>query len=398
MSEEERKLLIKYNASQCTAAENAAVEKWLFEFNDGPIDLSAETLTSIQAQVLRQLPGQIVVARPQTQHYWRAIAAVVTLIVFGVGLFYVVYSGDLHTKPWLDRRAYSHDIAPGKSSATLTLANGRKIILSDVKNGELAKEAGVSISKTENGQLIYNVIPDANLTADVNGKAATIATGETTYNTLSTAKGETFRVRLPDGTIVFLNAASSLTYAITLNIQKERRVRLSGEAYFEVTKIKQKQEPHMLAAFVVVTNHQEVEVLGTHFNINSYGDEPVTKTTLVEGLIMVSNGELKKVLQPGQQAISKEAEGISIKPVNIQQAIAWKNGTFNFDNEDILSVMRKISRWYNVDVAFQGEVSAERFNGALSHNKNLSQVLKMLESTGVIHFKIQGRRVIVINN
>ncbi len=398
MSEEERKLLIKYNAGQCTAAENATVEKWLFEFNDGPIDLSAETLASIQAQVFRQLPGQIVIAKPQTHHYWPAIAAVVTLIVFGVGLFYVVYTADLQKKQWLDVKAYSHDIAPGKNSATLTLANGKKIVLSDAQNGDLAKEAGVIISKTDNGQLIYNVIPDANLITGAKGKAPSLATLEITYNTLSTAKGETFRVRLPDGTLVFLNAASSLTYATTLNLQKERRVTLSGEAYFEVAKIKQKELPHMSAAFVVVTTHQQVEVLGTHFNINSYADEPVTKTTLVEGIVRVSNGELKKILQPGQQAIVKEEEGISIKPVNIQQAIAWKSGTFDFDNENILSVMRKISRWYNVDVEFEGEVSAERFNGALSYKKNLSQVLKMLESTGVVHFKIQGRRVIVINN
>ncbi|MNX78928.1 hypothetical protein D3C86_1105390 [compost metagenome] len=126
-------------------------------------------------------------------------------------------------------------------------------------------------------------------------------------------------------------------------------------------------------------------------------DEPGIKTTLLEGSVRVSNGLIEKLLKPGQQALAKQ-DGFLIREVNIQQAIAWKNGTFDFDNEDIQGVMRKISRWYNVEIVFEGEVSKERFNGALSRKKNISQMLKMLESTGVVHFKIEGRRVIVINN
>ncbi|SMD12425.1 FecR family protein [Pedobacter nyackensis] len=386
MTEQERELLRKYNAGQCTEAESAAVEKWLFELNNEPVDLSAEKLAMIKAEIRNQLPEEIVITKTRLA-YWPRIAAAVALIAFGTGLFYLMAIRQAERSNDLAQSVYANDVAPGRNSATLTLANGKKIVLSEAQNGELAKESGVVVSKTADGQIIYNVIPHAS--------------SGLTYNTLSTAKGETFQVRLPDGSLVVLNAASSLTYATTLNTLPERRVKLAGEAYFEVTKAMVKEQDDRLKVkrkpFIVVTDKQEVEVLGTHFNINSYLDEPGIKTTLLEGSVRVSNGSIEKLLKPGQQALAKQ-DGFLIREVNIQQAVAWKNGTFDFDNEDIQGVMRKISRWYNVEVTFEGEVSKERFNGALSRKKNISQMLKMLESTGVVHFKIEGRRVIVINN
>jgi transmembrane sensor len=387
MSEQERELLIKYNAGKCTEAEKAAVEKWLFEF-DTSADLSAEKIAEIKAEVFSQLPGPVVKIRKFS--YWPRIAAAIALMLGFIYFFKADYF------PVGNHRLSSlsnDDVLPGRNSATLTLANGKKIVLSDAHKGELASESGVVISKTADGQIIYNVTQAS-------------SSGAATYNTLSTANGETFQVRLPDGSLVVLNAASSLTYPTNINLVNERKVKLGGEAYFEVAKAMMKVEgaTNNVAGkrkpFIVETDRQQVEVLGTQFNVNSYADELDTKTTLVEGVVKVASlGTVKysSVLKPGQQALSRP-DGFLVKEVNITQAIAWKNGTFDFDNEDIQSVMRKISRWYNVEVEFEGNVSRERFNGALSRKKNISQMLKMLESTGVVHFKIEGRRIIVINN
>ncbi|SMC47218.1 FecR family protein [Pedobacter africanus] len=388
MSEQERELLIKYNAGLCTEAEKAAVEKWLFEFHNTTADLSAERIAEIKAEVFSQLPGPVVNARKFS--YWPRIAAVIALMLGFLYFFKAEYRPFGQHQP---SSLSADEVLPGRNSATLTLANGKKITLSDAHKGELATESGVTISKTADGQIIYKVT-----------QAAPSATA--TYNTLSTANGETFQVRLPDGSLVVLNAASSLTYPTNLNRVNERRVALRGEAYFEVAKVMLqpagaanntagKRKP-----FIVATDKQQVEVLGTQFNVNSYADEPDTKTTLVEGMVKVAGlGAVKhsSVLKPGQQALSRP-EGFLVKEVNITQVIAWKNGTFDFDNEDIQGVMRKIARWYNVEVEFRGDVSGERFNGALSREKNIGQMLKMLESTGVVHFKIEGRRIIVIKN
>jgi transmembrane sensor len=387
MSEQERELLIKYNAGKCTEAEKAAVEKWLFEF-DTSADLSAERIAEIKAEVFSQLPGPVVKIRKFS--YWPRIAAAIALMLGFIYFFKADYF------PVGNRQLSSlsnDDVLPGRNSATLTLANGKKIVLSDAHKGELASESGVVISKTADGQIIYNVTQAS-------------SSGAATYNTLSTANGETFQVRLPDGSLVVLNAASSLTYPTNINLVNERKVKLRGEAYFEVAKAMMKVEGTTNNAegkrkpFIVETDRQQVEVLGTQFNVNSYADELDTKTTLVEGVVKVASlGTVKysSVLKPGQQALSRP-DGFLVKDVNITQAIAWKNGTFDFDNEDIQSVMRKISRWYNVEVEFEGNVSRERFNGALSRKKNIKQMLKMLESTGVVHFKIEERRIIVINN
>jgi len=404
MSEQERELLIKYNAGQCTEAEKAAVEKWLFELNSTATDLSAEKIATIKAEIFSRLPGQV--AKVRKFRLWPRVAAAVALLAFGAGWFYFSNSSANRLMNNQQQNAYLNDVAPGRNSATLTLANGKKIVLSDAGSGELAKEQGLVISKTADGQIIYNVIPSAGPKLGTEGDTQTSAAGGMAYNTLSTVNGETFQVRLPDGSLVVLNAASSLTYPTNLNQAPERRVKLYGEAYFEVAKVMVRQkgagskEPGTRKPFIVSTDQQQVEVLGTQFNINSYADELNTKTTLLEGIVKVASigaRQYSSILKPGQQAVGK-SEGFLIKAVNIAQAVAWKNGTFDFDNEDIQSVMRKISRWYDVEVEFEGSISKERFNGALSRKKNISQMLKMLESTGVVHFKIEGRRIIVINN
>ncbi|RQO66597.1 anti-sigma factor [Pedobacter sp. KBW01] len=307
--------------------------------------------------------------------YWRKIAAAAAiLITLSIGTFYY-FSKQKNTSDLV------RDIAPGGSKAILTLANGRKIILTDAKNGQLAALGNVVVTKLANGKIIYSVKP---------GK-----TGEASPNTIETPKGGQYQVILPDGSRVLLNAASVLTYPASFAGLKERRVLLKGEAYFEVAKVLMKdKEVKQRIPFIVVTGNQEIKVLGTHFNVNSYSDEPQTKTTLIEGSVQVISAGTKKVLLPGEQAIVGP-NGLSISEANIDEVLAWKNGYFMFESEDIESVMRKIARWYDVDVVFEGDKPKDRFGGTVSRFSNVSQVLRKLELTNKIHFRIEERRIIV---
>jgi len=309
--------------------------------------------------------------RTSLRRLWTSISvAAAILITISAGLFYFSYQ-----KTTKKTVSYATDIVPGKNSATLTLANGEKIFLSDDLKGVVAKEAGLSIIKTAKGQIIYNVV---DLSPKVNH-----------MNTLSTTKGETYQVRLPDGTLVWLNAASSLSYSTSLSERGIRKVKLVGEAYFEVAKDK-------VHPFVVSTDKQEIEVLGTHFNVNAYPDEPLSKTVLVEGSVKISTNEMSKILKPNQQASLSDKE-IDIEIVDSKQAIAWKNGFFSFDNENLESVMRKISRWYNVDVQYDcPEAKNGVFFGDFSRFDSISLVLKTIERGGAVRFEIKGNIVKVI--
>jgi transmembrane sensor len=310
--------------------------------------------------------------------YWRKIAAAaVILITLSAGAFYYFsgqkISGDL-----------ANDIAPGGNKAILTLANGEKIILTDAKNGELSAQGGVVVTKLADGKIVYTVNPD---------KA-----GSVTPNSIETPKGGQYQIVLPDGSKVLLNAASVLTYPASFANLKERRVQLKGEAYFEVAKVvmKDKSSAHKESRmpFIVETDKETIKVLGTHFNINSYADEPASKTTLIEGSVLVEAAGAEKILVPGKQAVLG-SEGLIIAEANIDEVLAWKNGYFVFESEDITSVMRKISRWYDVDVVFDGDKPRDGFGGTVSRFSNVSKVLRKLELTNKVHFKIEGRRIIV---
>ncbi|SMD01250.1 FecR family protein [Pedobacter nyackensis] len=318
-----------------------------------------------------------IVAHPQPVakrgKFWAsiAIAAAVVVAVFGVGLFYY----DLNLKPQpTEHLANKNEITPGIQAATLTLANGKKIRLDDTANGLLAKEAGVMITKSANGQLIYEI-------KDADGDTSKI-------NTLSTAKGETYQLRLPDGSLVWLNAASSLTYPVNLNERGKRSVKLDGEGYFEITK--DKAHP-----FVVESKRQQIEVLGTHFNVSSYSDEPVVRTSLLEGSIQI-NG--KTVLKPGEQSSVDPTGNIAVKEVNVNKSVAWKNGKFAFEDENIEGVMRKLARWYNVEIIYQGDFYQRTFTGTISRHDDISRILDKIAYTQAVRFKIDGRRIYVSRN
>ena len=274
--------------------------------------------------------------------------------------------------------AYSNDLSPGKSAATLTLADGRKINLGNADNGEMAKEAGVRITKTKDGTLVYNVIVQDN---PVNG---TSSNDETKQNTLSTAKGEMYQVVLPDKSVVWLNAASSLKYPSSFVNLKERRVILDGEAYFQITH--NHKQP-----FRVQTADQLIEDIGTEFNVTAYADEPDTRTTLIEGSLRMNN----LILKPGEQGVSSGKE-VRVFKVDTEIAAGWKNGDFVFEGASLGSIMNQISRWYNVDLSYEGQIADLQFGGSISRTKSIHEVLRVLEMTKGVHFKIEGRRILVM--
>jgi|UniRef100_UPI00404AF7F4 transmembrane sensor len=271
-------------------------------------------------------------------------------------------------------------ITPGYDKAILTLSDGTEIILEDAKNGILANQAGVSIQKTSDGELLYSFSNSAN-TVTPKTKENVI------YNKIETPIGGKYQVNLPDGSKVWLNSSSSLRFSALFN-GDAREVELSGEAYFDVSKNKSKP-------FRVITKDQIVEVLGTQFNINSYSDEGPIKTTLIEGSVKIIYKDKVVLLSPGQQFQPKELVAAVVE-ADTEEVVAWKDGYFVFKNEDIRSIMRKLSRWYNVEVSYSGNIPEVGFGGNISRSKDISEVLDVLQLTNAIHFKVEGRRITVM--
>jgi len=291
-----------------------------------------------------------------------AIAASI-ILVLGIGLWYTNKGENSATA------LLRTDIAPGKNGAILTLGNGRKIRITDGAKGKLADESGVIISKNKDGQIIYTV--NDNKGQDIG-----------TVNTLETSRGEQIQVRLPDSTIVFLNAASSLKYPSSFGGHAKRSVELSGEGYFQVHK--DKAHP-----FVVKSRQQEVEVLGTVFNISSYADDATVRTTLLEGSVMV-RGQHKdtQMLKPNQQAVNTGSK-IQVAEVEAQLVVDWKEGFFIFNQESLEQLMKRVSRWYNVEVQYENQaLKKESISGTISKYKQLSSLLLVLEKSGIAEFQL----------
>lgn len=366
-------LLKKYAEGNCSPEERALVETYYNQFQASsgkelPEQELAENLQHIWAKLS---PAKSL--RPFK--LWYAISAAVILMVCSVGLYFYIQGND--SKSVVNQASIATaDVIPGAKRAMLTLADGSKISLVDAGKGDIARQAGIRIIKTNDGNLTY---------------AGSDTHTDNMFNTIQTPKGGEFQINLPDGTKVWLNAESSLKYPVAFN-GNERKVILTGEAYFEVT-------PNKKMPFKVLTNKQEVEVLGTHFNVNAYEDNRRTKTTLVEGSVKVKEfiHANVRLLKPGQLAVLEE-NSLYIKEADIESEIAWKNGYFIFNDEELESIMLKISRWYDINVVYTNGLSNKdvKFGGIVSRSKNISVVLNTMERTGKVHFKLQGKQVTVL--
>lgn len=266
--------------------------------------------------------------------------------------------------------ADSATIEPGGNRASLTLADGTILDLSEHLNGQIANQDGSIISKPADGMLVYNISDND---PSHNGSSEDIV-----FNSISTPSGGQFAVVLPDGSKVWLNAESVLKYPTSFK-GDNRMVELIGEGYFEIKRNENKP-------FTIKSNDQIVTVLGTKFNINSYPDEQYMHTTLVEGSVQIEYGQQAIVLKPGEQATVKD--GIEVNKIDLLAATAWKNGDFIFKNDGLRTIMKQIERWYNVEIEYEGDVEDLRFGGIVSRSQNLSTVLKMLEKTGRVKFEL----------
>lgn len=364
----------------CAESESSLLKDYIYEAHIDDFEDSQE-LDSAVNEVYQDLQQEIFKKSntpvKKLKLTWLTIAASISIIA-GLGWFYIVHN----VIPQDQIQVHSGPITTGKQGATLTLANGKKINLSSAVSGELAKEAGVEITKSTDGQLVYELKYKGN--------------GPSKVNILSTSRGETYQLRLPDGSLVWLNAASSLTYSAALIENGKRVVSLSGEGYFEIAKDK-------VHPFVVKTDRQNIEVLGTHFNLSNYPDDISIKTTLLEGSVRVipnfmapDGNKLKEIiLKPGEQAVLKY-QTIDVREASIDEVVAWKNGYFIFDHDNIRAIMKKISRWYDIDVEFVGEVPDVQFVGAVSRYENINQVLNKLQLTKQVQFKVIGRRILIM--
>lgn len=371
-------LLQKLDDGTITPEERALLESWYSHYAAQSSNIMSDE--DVESSVAALRSNLQLDRKPFIKRLWPriAVASAVAFVVIGAYFFRSAFMvTDNNNNVYV-----AADIAPGKNGATLTLANGTKILINDALAGNIASQSGVKISKTKDGQIIYEVTDQG--------------TNKIEYNTLTTTRGEQTQVRLPDGSLVFLNAASSLRYPTSFAKSAERRVGLTGEGYFEVAKNKK-------MPFVVATAKQEVEVLGTHFNINAYEDEKVVRTTLLEGSVKVAPLFAKglaavnvkgHVLKPGQQSVMDE-KGIEVTDVDLDEVVAWQKGYFRFYDEDIVTVMRKVSRWYNIEVEYSGQMPEVGFNARITKYSSIKDVLETLEKTNAVHFKIEGRKVIV---
>lgn len=291
------------------------------------------------------------------------IAAAVTALAVCIYFFNALRGSGTGNKSQYETAA-SH-IKPGGNGATITLANGKTIELSDVKDGVVIGD----------GKLAYN-------------DGSEIREGEISEQlTASTVKGQTYIFILPDGTKVWLNADSKISFAQQLT-KKTREVFLEGEAYFEVAK--DKRHP-----FMVTSKGQQIEVLGTHFNVNSYADEPVIATTLLEGSVKIRVGNTQSMIKPGQQAINKSGV-VEVRQADVDNVIDWRNGDFYLNHVEFKTAMRKIARWYNMDIVYDDDVPDNMESGGwIARDKPLSAVLKSIESSGLVKFRIAGRKIYV---
>lgn len=310
----------------------------------------------------------------------RKLAAAVILLVASAGIYFVVDRLQKKNKNLVaaEIKNHSFDVNPGTNKATLRLSDGSLIVLDSSHNGTLTVQGGTSVLKRDNGQLVYNTLKDQPGAGENTGVL---------YNTIATPRGGQYQVMLSDGTRVWLNAASSLRYPASFK-GDERVVELKGEGYFEVAR-------NAAKPFIVKTNDMSIRVLGTHFNVLAYDDE-INSTTLLEGSIQVLGNNTSTIVKPGQQVQLNKADN-SLKTVNdadLDEAVAWKNGYFQFCDANLPAIMRQISRWYDIDVVYRNDGRKHGFNGKIDRNTKLSSIVDALKQVG-INCSLEKNRLLV---
>lgn len=298
---------------------------------------------------------------------WRAAVAAVVIMLAGVAAYFVAGHRLTNHHPALAHQ----DVLPGGNKATLLLADGRYVPLDSTDKGMLARQGNATVSQTGGGQLAYD--------------GAGASDKDIVYNSVFTPRGGQFRIVLPDGTKVWLNAASSLRFPTTFPAN-ERRVEVSGEAYFEVARRES-------CPFKVTARGAEVTVLGTHFNVNAYMDEATVNTTLLEGSVLVTHQDHTVTLKPGQQAQVKDDIRI-LEQIDTDALMAWKSGRFSCNDIPLENIMRQISRWYDVQVVFKDNIT-DTYSIEISRDVPLSKLLRFLELSGGVHFEVNKKTIIV---
>ena len=375
-----QELASKWLNKTITADEKKEFAAWYNSDQDHDVKIPpefAENEEILEDRILYKINGVI---KPNKNRIplktWLSIAASLLLLI-GFSAYYFTRDHNIKTNQVATLNKNNGDIKPGSNKAILTLANGSTINLSDVKNGVLTNQGKTLLKKNNAGQITYQ------------GSAKT-EDQSLIYNTITVPKGGQFQIALSDSTKVWLNSASSVTFPVAFS-KTERKITVTGEVYLEVAKNK-----HL--PFRVVAGKQVIEVLGTHFNINAYTDESAIITTLVEGSVKVTaNGNIA-ILKPNQQSSvsNNDTQEIRVTTADEENALAWKNGVFQFDNTEMPTIMREISRWYDVQIKYEGQYPQRNFTGSISRNVNLSELLNMLKYTGV-DFKTQGHTITVIN-
>jgi transmembrane sensor len=308
----------------------------------------------------------------QLRNWLRYAAAVIILMIGSVTFYFLIlkkHEDQITGQPAIAKT--NEDVPPGKYKAKLTLADGSFIVLDSIMMGKLAQQGSTQVMNKD-GKLVYT------------GKG--IKGNKVLYNTLTTARGQMYPLVLSDNSRIWLNSESSIKYPVAF-VGNERRVEITGEAYFEIAHDASKP-------FIVTVNGTEIKVLGTKFNVNAYADEGPIRTTLLEGSVQVKKGIGHTTIKPGQQAQVVNNTIKTIDNADVDQAVAWKNGFFNFDGQDIPAALRQIARWYNIDIVYEGEIPRDKFIGEVEVNLSLSQALKILERAG-LQFTVQGRKLIV---
>ena len=375
----------KYLEGTATPEEKAEVNRWYNSFNDEVVEISSNSLDMkeqidtrlklLLKEMMHNSYGKEIKVYPVRRTLLiRAVAAAAIIFIISIGSYFFLQS---RTEIQVAKKANraEGDIARFENKVMLTLQDGSKISLTDAAKGEVIRQDGFTITKTADGQFTYKVL-----------SLSGVEVSHSALNKIVTPKGSQIQVKFPDGTQIWINASSSFQFPV-LFANNEFSTELNGEAYFEVS-------PNKSRKFRVRSGMQVTEVLGTRFNIKAYGNEPFINTTLFEGSILVTDlaNNYSQILKPGQQSTLNKT--LRVSDAEVQDALAWTEGYFHFNNADIKSVMQDLERWYGITVRYEGELSKQKFEGAIDKKLSLQQVLGILEKSEV-HFKVKGKEVTV---